>query len=339
MKLSKIAEIAGGKLKGDGLVEINGVAALDEAKKGTIAFFADLKSKKKLSESNASAFIVPQCVEFNEKPLIICISPKLAFISVINIFHPPPVSTGIDLDSYIAKDAIIGNEVTIYPNVYVADGAVIGDRVSLYPGVHVGRKSQIGNDSTLYPNVVVMDESILGERVVIHGGTVIGSDGYGFVWDGKQHIKVPQIGRVVIECDVEIGANCTIDRGSLGKTIIKQGTKIDNLVHIAHNCMIGENSLLAGQVGLAGSVKLGRNTILAGQVGVSDHVTIGDGVTVGGRSGVTKKLEDGAFVTGYPTLPHREWLKVQKSLEKLPSLRKEIKNLTRKIEKLEKSEA
>ncbi len=338
MRLSKIAEVAGGKLQGDGLVEIRDVADLDDAEEGTISFLADPKDKEKLSTSNASAFIVPHGVEFKERPIVICNSPRLAFISVVNIFHPPPAPAGISPDSFIAGDAVIGKDVTIYPNVYVAEGAVIGNRVSLYPGVHVGLKARVGNESTLYPNVVIMDGTMLGDRVIIHGGTVIGSDGYGFVWDGRQHVKVPQIGNVVIESDVEIGANCSIDRGSLGKTIIKKGTKIDNLVHIAHNCEIGDNSLLSGQVGLAGSVTLGKKTVFAGQVGVSDHVTIGDGVTVGGRSGVTKNLEDGAFVTGYPPLPHREWLKIQKTLEKLPKLRKEIKRLMIKIEKLEKAE-
>jgi len=339
MRLSEIAAALGGRLDGDGALEISGVADLAEATPGAIAFLADRKSAEKLSTSNASAFIVPEGVEFKEKPLIVCDSPRLAFISAVNLFHQPPAPAGISPDSYIAKGVVVGKDVSVYPNVYVGDGAVLGDRVSLYPGVYVGADTHIGSGSILSPNVVVMSGCKLGERVIIHGGTIIGSDGYGFVWDGKQHVKVPQVGNVVIENDVEIGANCAIDRGSLGKTLIKSGTKIDNLVHIAHNCEVGENSLLAGQVGLAGSVKLGRNTVFAGQVGVSDHVTVGDGVTVGGRSGITKDIEGGSIVTGYPPLPHREWLKVQKSLEKLPSFRKELSKLIKKIEKLEGEEA
>lgn len=203
----------------------------------------------------------------------------------------------------------------------------------------MGPNSRIGRDSVLYPNVMIGDGTEIGERVVIHGGAVIGADGYGYIWDGERHRKIPQVGKVVIEDDVEIGANCTIDRAALGRTIIRRGTKIDNLVQVAHNCDIGENTLLVAQVGISGSVKVGRRVIMAGQVGVADHLRIGDGAIIGAKSGITKNIGDGAKVSGYPPLPHMEWMRIQKLIEKLPEMRKLLRELLERMERLEAEDA
>lgn len=339
MKLSEIAEAIDGELHGNGSVDIGGVAALEDAEEGTISFLADCRQAERLHSSRASAFIVPPGIKFEKRPSIISDNPQLSFGEVVRLFYPPPAPRGIDPGADIGRDVRIGEDATVDPNVYIGEGSVLGDRVTLYPGVYIGAGSSVGDDSTLYPNVVVMGGTEIGKRVTIHGGTVIGGDGYGFVWDGKEHRKIPQIGNVVIEDDVEIGANCTIDRATLGKTVIKRGTKIDNLVMIAHNCVIGEDSLLVGQVGVSGSVEVGRNVVMAGQVGVAGHLKIGDGAMIGAKSGVTKDIEGGAKVTGYPPLPHMEWLRVQKSLEKIPKMRKLLKELSEKIEELEAKDA
>jgi UDP-3-O-[3-hydroxymyristoyl] glucosamine N-acyltransferase len=239
--------------------------------------------------------------------------------------------------AHVDKGAIIGIDSSIYPGAYIGPSS-LGDRVRVYPGAFIGADCRIGDDTVIYPNVVIMYGTDIGQRVIIHGGTVVGSDGYGFVWDGERHRKVPQIGRVVIGDDVEIGANCAIDRAALSKTEIRQGAKIDNLVHIAHNCIIGENSLLAGQVGFAGSVEVGCNVAMGGQSGASGHLKIGDGVIIAGKAGVTKDIQAGARVAGFPAISHREWLRVQKTLEKLPEMRKTLKDINHKIENWHKIE-
>ncbi|MDH3974460.1 MAG: UDP-3-O-(3-hydroxymyristoyl)glucosamine N-acyltransferase [Deltaproteobacteria bacterium] len=338
VKLKDLAASVEGKLSGDGELEIRGVAALNDAPRGTISFLARSKDEAFLTQSSASAFVVPQGVSPEGINCIEVKNPALAFASIAEIFHPRPAPGGILPGSVIEKNVVTGKDLTIYPNAYIDEGARLGDRVIIYPGVYIGADVVIGDDTLIYPNVVVMEGTEIGSRVIIHGGTVIGSDGYGFQWDGSKHRKIPQVGKVIIGDDVEIGANCAIDRAALSKTEIRKGAKIDNLVHIAHNCIIGEDSLLAGQVGFAGSVEVGKGVMMAGQVGVSGHLKIGDGVILGGKSGVTKDLEAGARVTGYPPLPHRDWLRVQKKLEKLPEMSRQLKEALEKIDKLEKME-
>ena len=335
MKLSEIAEATGLDYIGDGSIDITGVASLDDAAEGTIAFLADPARKGKLPASNASAFILPEGVSCEEKPYIVSSKPLLTFAEVVRLFHPKPQPNGLDSRAIIEEGVTLGGDLSIYPNIYIGKGAIIGDRATLYPGVYVGPGCKVGEDTILYANVVVNEGTTIGRRVIIHGGTVIGSDGYGFAWDGTCHRKIPQIGGVIIGDDVEIGANCTVDRATLGNTLIKRGTKIDNLVMVAHNCKIGEDTLVISQSGLAGSVELGNNVILAGQVAVAGHLKIGDGAVIGGKSGVTKDIEAGAKVTGYPPQPHRDWMRIQNAIQKLPQMRKELKELHDKIERLE----
>ena len=334
MKLEDIANKLGGILHGDGSLEIDRVASLEEAGDGAISYLASEKYVKQFNHSHASAFIVPVGLLNASKPCIEVADTQLAFVSALELFASVPRSLGLMPGAHVDKTAVIGKEPSVYSGAYIGR-STLGDRVSVYPGAFIGDDCNIGDDTVIYPNVVIMDGINIGKRVIIHGGTVVGGDGYGFVWDGERHRKVPQIGNVVIGDDVEIGANCAIDRAALSKTEIKQGAKIDNLVHIAHNCIIGENSLLAGQVGFAGSVEVGRNVAMGGQAGVSGHLKIGDGVIIAGKAGVTKDLQAGEKVAGFPAISHREWLRVQKTLEKLPEMRKVLKDISHKIEKLE----
>lgn len=339
MKLSEVAESVGGDLTGDGSVDIKGVASLEDAKEGDIAFLADGKCSGSLELSEASAFILPPGVRDENRPFITSENPLSSFSKVVNLFHPLPAPKGIDPRAVVEKGTKLGDDVTLYPNVYIGEGVVLGDRVAVYPGAYVGAGSRVDDDTIIYANVVINDGTEIGKRVIIHGGAILGSDGYGFVWDGKKHLKIPQVGRVVIGDDVEIGANTTIDRATLGKTEIKRGTKIDNLVHIAHNCTVGEDSIIIAQTGLAGSVDVGRNVIISGQVAVTDHVKVGDGAMIGGKSGVTKDVPAGEKVTGYPHMPVSEWLRVQKVSQSLPDMRKQLKALQNKMEKMENSDA
>jgi UDP-3-O-[3-hydroxymyristoyl] glucosamine N-acyltransferase len=203
--------------------------------------------------------------------------------------------------------------------------------VTIYPFVYIGENVVIDEGSTLYPHVTIYDNVTIGKNVTVHSGTVIGSDGFGYMWDGKKHVKIPQIGKVTIEDNVEIGANVTIDRASLGQTIIKKGTKIDNLVQIAHNVSIGENSIIVSQVGISGSVTIGKNVVLAGQTGVADHVTIGDNVMAGGRAGITGNVPPNSLISGTPHMPHKEWLRLNIYLKKLPLLFEKMKKVENKL--------
>jgi len=225
--------------------------------------------------------------------------------------------------------------VSIFPLVHISKGAVIGDHATLYPGVFIGERVRIGEGSIIYPNVSILHGCILGNRVIIHAGTVIGSDGFGFVPTGEARHKIPQIGIVQIDDEVEIGANCTVDRAALGKTWLKRGVKTDNLVQIAHNVVIGENTIIVAQAGISGSTKIGRQVIIGGQVGIADHLEIGDKVMIGSQSGVAKSIASGEVVSGTPTMPHRLWLRISRLIVRLPKLRDRIMQAERRLEALE----
>lgn len=332
MKLRKLAEMLGGELAGDADVEISGVAGILDAGEGHITFLADAKHAKDLERTTASAVIVPQDAPRPGLPQVRLKNPRLAFARALDIFYGKPYqATGISEQASIGKNAIIGAEPSIHPFVAIDDGAKIGDRVTLYPGVSVGKGSSIGNDSIVYPNVSLGHSVTVGNRVTIHAGTVIGSDGFGFVTDGGVHHKIPQVGGVIIEDDVEIGGNCTIDRATLGNTIIKKGTKLDNQVHVAHNVQIGEHCLLAGQSGIAGSSSLGNYVVLGGQAGVSDHTSVGDRVMAGGKAVIIRDVPAGSVIAGFNAMPIRDWLKVQAVLPKLPELKKTIADLEKRV--------
>ena len=335
-KLKELAEWVGGTVIGDGEVEISGVGSIEEAVPGEITFVSSPKYLRRLNETRASAVIVSREITVAEKNLLCVDHPTLTLIKILTLFTPgPPQPRGIDPHAWISPSALLGKDLSIYPSVYVGDRCEIGDRVTLYPGVYVGEDSKIGEDSILHPNVSVYARSLIGKRVILHSGVVIGADGFGYVKEGAKNAKIPQVGRVIIEDDVEVGANTTIDRASLGNTIIHRGVKVDNLVQIAHNVEIGEDSLIVAQVGIAGSSKIGKNVILAGQVGVVDHIEIGDNVKVGAQSGVPYNLAPNRGYTGSPVLPHQEFLRAVSIFPKLPEMRKTLLGIEKRLRKIE----
>ncbi len=337
--LKDLAELTGGTLDGDGTIVITGVAGIKEAAPGHITFLANPKYLKELKATKASAVIVSPDTQVEGKPAIRAKNPYLAFSKIVSAFAPViNRPTGIMQGANISSGATVGLGVTIYPGVYVADGADISEGVTLFPGVYIGEGSIVGKGSILYPNVTVREGVKIGERVIIHAGAVVGADGFGYATDGGKHHKIPQIGGVIIEDDVEVGANTTIDRGALGNTVVKRGSKIDNLVMIAHNVVVGEDSILCGQVGISGSTELGHHVVLAGQVGTVGHIKIGDGVMVGAKSGVSNDLDSGKPYSGIPAIPHKEWLRLQATLHRLPDIKKQVGELTRRAEEHEKEQ-
>jgi UDP-3-O-[3-hydroxymyristoyl] glucosamine N-acyltransferase len=337
-KLKELAEWVGGTTVGDEEVEISGVAAIEEAKDGEITFIANPKFLPKLDETHASAVIVSTEVIQAKKPLLCVSNPYLAFAKVLSLFsYKPYQPRGIDPNAWVSPSARLGQDLTLYPYVYIGDRCEIGDRVTLYPGVYVGEDSSIGEESILYPNVSIYPKTVIGKRVILHSGVVVGSDGFGYIKNGTKNIKIPQVGSVEIEDDVEIGANTTIDRAALGKTIIRKGVKIDNLVQVAHNVVIGEDSIIVAQVGISGSTKIGKNVTLAGQVGVVDHIEIGDNVMVGAQSGVTHDLPANQGYIGSPALPHREFLRAITVFPKLPEVKKTLTEIEKRLKKIEET--
>jgi len=337
-RLKELAEWVDGTVVGDGEIEISGVAAIEEARAGEITFIAHPKYLPNLSKTNASAVIVSKEVTQADKALLCVTHPKLAFARILALFSQKPYQPkGIDSNAWISPTAKLGKDLTLYPFVYIGDRCSIGDRVTLYPGVCVGEDSSIGEDSILYPNVSVYSRTIIGNRVILHSGVVIGSDGFGYEKEGRKNVKIPQVGRVEIEDDVEIGANTTVDRATFSKTVIRRGVKIDNLVQVAHNVVIGEDSIIVAQVGISGSTKIGSNVTLAGQVGVVPQVEIGDNVMVGAQAGVTHDLPANQGYLGSPALPHREFLRAITTFPKLPEMRKTLLDLEKRIEKMEEA--
>ena len=337
-KLKELAEWVDGTVVGDGEIEISGAAAIEEAGAGQIAFISNPKYLPHLSKTNASAVIVPKEMTQADKPLLCVTNPQLAFAKVLTLFsHKPYQPKGIDPNAWISPTARLGKDVTVYPFVYISDRCSIGDRATLYPGVFVGEDASIGEDSILYPNVSVYSGTIIGRRVIVHSGAVVGGDGFAYVKEGKRNVKIPQVGIVDIEDDVEIGGNTTIDRATLGKTIIRRGVKIDNLVIVAHNVVIGEDSIIVGQVGIAGSTKIGSNVTLAGQVGVAGHIEIGDNAMVGAQAGVIFDLPGNQGYHGSPALPQREYIRAITTLPKLPEMRKTLLDLGKRLQKMEEA--
>ena len=336
--LREIAERLEGELAGDhGDIVILEVASLREAVPGNISFLAHRRYLKDLQETRASAIVLPKGVSFDRLPSIRVDNPYFAFAQLLHLFYDLPYqSKGVDERAIVRRGVQIGRDVTLYPYVYIEEDASIGDQVMIYPGTFVGKGSLIGDHSIIYPNVTIREGCRIGRRVIIHSGAVIGSDGFGFVPYKGEHHKIPQVGGVIIGDDVEIGANTTIDRATIGNTVIKRGTKIDNLVQIAHNVSVGEDCVFAAQAGIAGSTQIGNHVTMAGQAGVTGHIRIGDQVTVAGQAGVTKDVKEGQTVAGMPALPHREWLKAMAVFEDLPELKKKISELGNRIEEIER---
>lgn len=335
--LKEIARLIEGEVVGNGSIEIEGVAGIEEAGKGEITFVSDKKHLPLLETTQASAVIVSREIKEAKVPLIRVENPYLAFSQVMRILAPYQKPTkGVHPSAIIPEGVDLGKEISIGAHSVIEEGVKIGDNTIIYPLVYVGKGSRIGNDCLIYPQVMIREGVEIGDRVIIHSGTVIGSDGFGYIpHKGRQH-KVPQIGKVVIEDDVEIGANVTIDRATLGKTWIKRGVKIDNLVQIAHNVVIGEDSVIVAQVGISGSTEIGRGVTLAGQAGVAGHIKIGDKAIVGAQAGVTKSVLPKTIVSGYPARPHTQAKRIEASILRLPELYKLVRELKKRIEELEK---
>lgn len=337
LSLKKIANLVGGNVIGNDSFIIEGINSLDAATQGEISFFADRKYKESLRKTKASAIIVSEENLLFKGPQVVVSNPALAYAKVVSIFAPPvPRYPGISEQAVLHVSARIGKDVSIFPLVYVGEEASIGNDAVLFPGVFIGDRVRIGNGTVVYPNVTILQDCQIGNNVIIHAGTVIGSDGFGFVRDGAVSVKIPQIGTVRIDDDVEIGANSCIDRAALGKTWIKRGVKTDNLVHVAHNVVIGEDTIIVAQAAISGTVHIGSQVIIGGQVGISDHVEIGDRVMIGSQSGVPKSIPSGEVVSGTPAMPHRLWLKTSGIIRRLPQFNEHLRHLEKRVAELEK---
>ncbi|MCE5262682.1 MAG: UDP-3-O-(3-hydroxymyristoyl)glucosamine N-acyltransferase [Deltaproteobacteria bacterium] len=337
--LNEIAAFLGGTVHGDGDVVIERIFGIEEAGPGDLTFVANPKYRKMMETTAASAVLVTPGTVCAGKNLLVVEAPYVALGRLLALFYPEDEEVaGISAGATVEAGAEISPEATVYPGAHVCRGARVGKRAVLYPGVFIGREAVIGDGSVLYPGVTVYRRCRIGERVVLHAGVVVGGDGFGFALPGQENRKIPQVGFVQIDDDVEIGANTTIDRGTLGRTWIQRGVKIDNLVQIAHNVVIGENAIIVAQVGISGSAQLGRGVIIGGQVGIVGHIRIGDGVMAAARAGIHKDVPPGQIVSGAPHMPHREWLKMEASLPKIPEMRETLAALQRRVLALEKQE-
>lgn len=336
LTVADIAERIEARLEGDGQRVIATCAGLEEAGPDAISFLADPREVERARKSKAGALIVPEGVEGLEVPLLRVANPRLAFARTLALFAPPRSEPeGIHPTSVVHPGARIGEGVAIGPCAVVEEGAVIGDRVKLYAGVYVGRDAEIGDDSTVYPNAVIGDRVKVGRRCVVQAGAVIGSDGFGYVTVDGRHEKIPHIGTVVLEDEVEIGALTAIDRATSGVTRVGRGTKIDNLVQVAHNVQIGEGCLVAGLVGLAGSARLGRGVVMGGQAALADHAVAEDGAVLAARSGVISKAPAHTLLSGFPARPHPENMRIWAATQRLPELVKTVRDLSARVRALE----
>lgn len=333
-----LAGMVNGQVEGDGGVAIKGFAPLDSAGEGDISFLAKAKDEQLLTASNGAAFIVPLEVEkCGDKPVIRVKDPYLA-VAVIHsyLIEKPFNNKGIHPRAYVGKECLLGKKIAIAPLAVLGDRVTLGERVTIESGAVIGDDVRIGDDSLIKANVTIACECTIGNRVTIHSGTVVGSDGYGYAANERgEHLKRPQVGTVRIGDDVEIGANCAIDRAAYGTTWIKSGVKIDNLVQVAHNVIIGENSLIVAQVGLAGSSTLGRNVVMGGQSATSGHVILEDQVMIAARGAVHNNQPKGAVLGGAPGIPVRQWAKSCAVFAKLPELQKSVRSNSKAITRLE----
>lgn len=345
MKLRDIAALLHAETVGDDAIDIRGVAKIEEAAEGEIAFIANPKYTKFLGTTRASAVIVGKKMDTagngTSLPTLLRVDdPYASFLKVLVTFNPPndPLPPGIHPTAVIASSAKLGTDVRIGAFVVVGERCTIGDRTMIAHGTVIGDDVRVGSSSLLYANVAVREGCIIGSRVIIHSGVVIGSDGFGFAPrpDGTFE-KIPQLGIVVIEDDVELGANTTIDRATLGETRIKKGVKLDNLIQVAHNVVIGENTVSAAQAGISGSTKIGRNTMIGGQVGITGHLEIADGTKLGAQSGIHHSIhQPGKTFFGSPAYPQREAFRIQGAIAQLPDLLNMVRELQKKVEMLEK---
>jgi len=326
--LSEIAAIVNGSLTGDGRVAISGAGSLEHAREGEITYIDRPELLSIADTSPAAALIAPRNAPRGRKPMILTEDPRLAFSKVLEIFAPQRnVFPGVHPQAVVAESAKLGRGVSVGAKAYVGAGTVLGDNTIVYPLAYIGDHVTIGADCIIHPHAYVGDRVVMGSRVAIHAGASVGGDGFGYIQEGGKHRKIPQIGTVIIEDDVEVGANATIDRATVSATRIGRGTKIDDHVHVAHNVIIGQDCLICGQVGISGSARIGDRVVMAGQVGVNDHITIGNDIIIGGQAGVFSDLPEPGYYSGYPAKPHNHSLRVLAATQKLPEVLKRLKAL------------
>jgi len=337
MRLGELAQRLGATLVGgDAERTVVAVLPLDEAGAEHLSFLHNPRYAEQARASRAAAILVRDAADLPGRTVLVCDEPYLALARALELLHPArPVEPGIHASAVVAAGAVVEEGAAIGPCAVIGEGSRVGERSVVGAGVVIGREVVIGSDCLLHARVVVEDRCQIGDRCVLQAGAVVGSDGYGFATVGGVHHKVPQVGIVVLEDDVEVGANVCIDRATLGETRIGRGTKVDNLVQIAHNVRIGEGSLLVAQVGISGSTQLGHHVIMAGQAGAAGHLTIGDRAVITAQSGVFKNVPDGAVVSGSPARPQREWLRANAGLLRLDQLRSRIDRLERALARLE----
>jgi UDP-3-O-[3-hydroxymyristoyl] glucosamine N-acyltransferase len=333
--VESLARRLGATLVGDGSARITGLGSLGDAGPSDISLYADQRYRAELASTRAGALVTRERLQGVAIPQLVHPDPFLALISLVDLFHPPTVpEAGVDPRASVSAGARIAADAAVLPFATVEDGVTVGARTIVHPGVFLGRDASIGEDCVLWPNVVIREGCRVGDRVILHPGAVLGADGFGFARRDGKFLKIRHVGTVVVEDDVEIGANATIDRGTLGRTLIRSGVKIDNLVHIAHNVEIGRDSAMAAQVGISGSTVVGERVLMGGQVGLVDHLTVGNDAVLIAQSGVIGNVAEKAVVSGYPARPHREVLKTAAELRGLGRLRKQIRELERELRSL-----
>ena len=340
LSLSQVQEVIGGEIVGPPETLVSGISSLEEAERGDLSYCSSDRYRKPALESRAGAFLVGRPMPELNRPQLVVPNPAYGFACIAQRFFTEPYRPrGMAKEVVCGAGVQIGPDPSIWPGVTLGDRVKIGARVTLYPGVFIGSDSMVGDDSLLYPNVVVQEGCAIGARVIIHGGTVIGSDGFGFVQHEGRHVKTPQLGGVIIEDDVELGANVAVDRATFGQTVVKKGTKVDNLVQIAHNVTVGEHTILVAQVGIAGSTSIGHHVMIGGQAGLADHVRIGDLAMIAARSGVNRNVESKEIVGGAPVMPFEVFLKSHALLARLPELRQQLRELKGRVQELENKQA
>lgn len=348
--VGQLAALVEGSVEGDENIAILGISSIEDAQDGDITFAETEKLLSSAGRSRASAVIAPVSASRETsvsggdgtyaKPLIRVKNPRFAFAQALRIFAPEPkVYKGIHPTAVIGENTHLGSNASVHALAVIGDNVTLGDNCVIYPFAYIGDNVTLGDNCVVYPHVVLHDNTQIGSSVVIHSGSVLGTDGFGYMFIENRHYKIPQIGRVIVEDDVEIGANVTIDKARTGSTRIGAGTKIDNLVHIGHNVTVGKNCVIVAQVGVSGSVDIGAGVILAGQVGIKDHVKIGDGTIVGAQAGVIGDLPAGTFVSGPQARPHAQEMRAQALHYKLPDLARQVRDLEARLAALEKERA
>jgi UDP-3-O-[3-hydroxymyristoyl] glucosamine N-acyltransferase len=336
VRLGEIAEYLDASLTGSQDFEVEGVSNLQLAEEKDLAYIESAKHASRAQVSKAGALLVAEAITELGKPQVVVSRPSFAFAQVVEKFFTPAYQARGVHELCIQGQAVsIGADPSIGPFVTLGSEVSLGARVTLHPGVTLGEGCVVGDDCTLHPNVTLYPGCQLGNRVIVHAGSVLGADGFGYVQHEGRNYKAPQRGVVVVEDDVEIGANACIDRAAFGETRIGRGAKIDNLVQVAHNVVIGEETVLAGQAGVAGSTKIGSRVIVGGQVGLSDHIEVGEKTMIAARSGVNRSIAAGQIVSGAPAMPHETAVLAQALVPRLPQMRQQIRDLEKRLQALE----